>query len=359
MLSFEADPTVAGDSVDTPEGSPVTPAFLETVWPTARPRLVTALRAAGVDEDAAADAVAEAATRALARGLVVDGVDGFCRWAFVVARNVVVDSGRKSQRVVLRDVMPESVDPYDLYRHVESRQRLREAGRVIASMPPGERGALLDTLLARDDEGGGEGEGDADGAGVASASRATTRQAAVALAVRRHRARARLRRAMGAPGGWLGGLGLRRPRWMWRLSRMPSDAVSAMIAMPLLAASVSWFVPPSAAAAVPPAAVAPVGSPRVAAGASAPSSSAASAPARSPKASAGAAVHTAGGTPPPPPPPADGPIKPAQGTAGVSLDSPTGDYARLELGFRANADDRPDGVPAVEVAQVAPVAPPR
>lgn len=217
-------------------GSVLTPTRLEAMWPEARHRIVTSLCAAGVDLEAAEEAMAEAATRALARGLVVEDLDEFCRWAFVVARNVVVDGGRRSRRVVLIDVVPERIDHYDLAGHVETRQRLEEATRVIARMSPIDRHALLDNLVGGSGEGGG-------GGGVGD------RKQAVKQAVRRYRARARLLHALGAPAGWL--TPLRLPKWVGRLSRTPEAAMAAAaaVAVPLMAATL--LAPPTATAGEP------------------------------------------------------------------------------------------------------------
>ncbi|MDQ1439397.1 MAG: hypothetical protein QOK43_3026 [Acidimicrobiaceae bacterium] len=325
--------TGAGAGGDTRPGSAeFTPALLEAMWPVAHRRLVTALRAAGADEDKAEEAVAEAFTRALARRLVIADVDEFCRWAFVVARNAFVDAGRKSRRVVLLDVMPEAVDPYDLASHVESRERLQEARAAIAAMSSSDRGVLIDGLT------GGEAAG--------------SRKEAVSQAVRRHRARARLRQALGAPVGWLG---LRKPRWLWRLSNMPTDAMSAMIALPFLAVTATWFTPSAAStpdAVAPPAVIAAAApAPVVVARPPAPATSA-SAAAR-PTRSGGSGSSGGGGTSTP-----DGPkrpLTPGAGNTSVRLNAPTGDHATVSFGFTYDPDTTQDKVEEVHATTVIPL----
>ncbi|HVF75519.1 MAG TPA: hypothetical protein VM938_10760 [Acidimicrobiales bacterium] len=198
----------------------LTPVLLEDFWPVARDRLVGALRAKGIDAETAEEAVAEAATRALSRGLVVTDVDDFCRWAYIVARNVAMDAKRASTRVLPVGVVPaERPDRYDLGRHVEARQRWRETAAAMRSLSLTDRAALLSTL---DDP-------------VTTVSR----RESVKEAVRRHRARTRLHQALGQAGAFLG----RRfwPHWPWRFTSS-SDSFGALV-VPLLAATVAWLTP--------------------------------------------------------------------------------------------------------------------
>lgn len=190
-------------------------AALERFWPEARERLLRALAALGIDEATAEDAVSEAATRALSRRLVVDDVDHFCRWAFVVARNVALDGNRRANRVVLLDSFPEQVDEYDLADHVLVRDRWRATADAITRLSATDRAALLGQL---DEE------------------PPATRKEAVRQAVRRHRARARLREAMGRLGGWLG---WRRLSSRWPVPPIASwgDGWAALALLPLLALS--------------------------------------------------------------------------------------------------------------------------
>lgn len=169
--------------------STLTPDALAAFWPEAHRRLVGRLCGQGVDPTAAEEAVAEAATRALSRGLRVADVDDFCRWAFVVARNVASDLHRRSQRLVPLESLVEQADRYDLAGDVEQRLRWHDTAHALKSLSPADRTALLSTV---------EGE------------RSLTRREAVRDAVRRHRARGRLRQAMGHAGAFLGWL--RRPR---------------------------------------------------------------------------------------------------------------------------------------------------
>lgn len=203
----------------------VTPERLEAMWPEAHRRIVTSLCAVGIERDAAEEAMAEAATRALARGLVVGDVDEFCRWAYVVARNVVADGKRRSKRVVLTDVVPDRPDTYDLATHVETRDRLVAAGRALAGMSPLDREAIID---------GVDGVDGRDGR--------PERKVSVRHAVRLHRARSRLLRALGAPAGW------RLPRWAWRVSRTPPEVLAAALALPLMTTTALLASPSSASA---------------------------------------------------------------------------------------------------------------
>src|SRR5688500_3248259 len=173
-------------------GKRLTPALLEQFWPVARERLVNALGAHGIADALAEEAVAEAATRALGRDVVVTDVDDFCRWAFVVARNVAHDSTRRSRRMVLVDEVPDRPDTYDLTRHVEARERWRATTGAMEYLSESDRAALLQELEPGEQ---------------------VTRTESVKQAVRRHRARARLRKVLGQLGGWLGWL--RRPPWLW------------------------------------------------------------------------------------------------------------------------------------------------
>lgn len=198
------------------------PTAFDEIWLTARERLTRALRAQGFDEATAEDAVAEAAARAVAQGLVSEDLDDFCRWAFIVARNVARDATRRGSRVVLFDVMPDRVDAYDLAGEVESRHDLREAAAAMRTLSDADRGALLHSLNADDDP-------------------AASRREAVKHAVRRHRARVRLRHALGQAGGFFGWL--RRP-WAWRLDVLGAyDRAGAALLAPLLGMTMGLLSP--------------------------------------------------------------------------------------------------------------------
>lgn len=194
----------------------------DDIWPAARERLTRALRAQGFDEATAEDAVAEAAARAVARGLISEDLDDFCRWAFIVARNVARDAARRGSRVVLFDVVPDRVDAYDLADEVESRHDLREAAAAMRTLSEADRGALLQSLNADGDP-------------------AASRREAVMYAVRRHRARVRLRHALGEVGGFFGWL--RRP-WAWRLDVLGAyDRAGAALLAPLLGMGMGLWSP--------------------------------------------------------------------------------------------------------------------
>src|SRR5207248_672343 len=70
------------------------------VWPEVSARAIGGLVARGIDRDRAADAVQEAAVRALRHRPDVASVDELARWVFVVARNSVIDKSRRRLRTV-------------------------------------------------------------------------------------------------------------------------------------------------------------------------------------------------------------------------------------------------------------------
>jgi hypothetical protein len=194
-------------------GSVLTPDVLEEFWPEAKQRLLGALRSQGISEAVAEDAVSEAVTRALSRGLPVHDVDDFCRWAFIVARNVALDSLRGAQRLTSVAVLPDGPDHYDLVSHVEVRERWRETVDAISSLTELDRVTLLATL----------GEEPVP----------VSRRDAIRDAVRRHRARARLRSAMAHVGAWLGWV--KRPRHSWTQWAAAYDRPASALLVPLLA----------------------------------------------------------------------------------------------------------------------------
>lgn len=207
----------------------LTPDELELLWPQIHGRLFKALRSAGFDAATADDAIAEAATRALSRGLPFGDIDEFCRWGFIVARNVARDLTRRSALLVVLDAVPDQPDSYDLARDVELRQQWRDTADAIKTLNVVDRTAILDVI---------------DGA-----EQPHDRRDAVKLAVRRHRARARLRAALGQAGGYFGWL--RRPRrmqWEWLGAY---DRAGAAVIAPLLAATVAWVSPSPTTAPVP------------------------------------------------------------------------------------------------------------
>lgn len=227
-------------------GSTLTPEILEALWPVAHERLVQRLRACGIDGATAEDAVAEAATRALSRGLHVIDLDDFCRWAFVVARNVAYDTGRRSRHFLPLEAVVEQPDRYDLANHVEMRHEWHATARAMTTLSPADQAALLATL---------------------ETERPLGRREAVRDAVRRHRARLRLRQAMGQAGALVGWL--RRPRdvsrfwpaqWLAQQDRA-ALLLAALVLAPATAPSVGPAVSPEPAAALAPAL--PVDAPRV------------------------------------------------------------------------------------------------
>lgn len=195
--------------------STLTPEALAAFWPAAHDRLVRALRARGVDLATAEDAVAEAAARALSRGLAADNVDDFCRWAFVVARNLVFTSHRRAERLVPLESAADRAADYDLARHVEVREQWQATASAIGGLSTADRLALAGTL-----EDGTTG----------------SRREAVREAVRRHRARARLRHALGHVGGFLGWR--RRPHpwtaWNWGLAWTSPEYAGVALLIPII-----------------------------------------------------------------------------------------------------------------------------
>lgn len=213
MRSDEVRPGAA-ESVLTPE-------LLETFWPVARARLVERLKSRGADTATAEDAAAEAATRALARRVPVTDVEDFCRWAYVVARNVATDSARHRKRLELVEAVPDYADGYDLAHHVEVREQWRKTSAAIDGLATRDRAVLLAVLEPE--------------------RRQMTRKESVHEAIRRHRARARLQRALRHVGGWLGWL--RSPLWPWRAGRSPWSEALAVLLPPLVALTSGGAVP--------------------------------------------------------------------------------------------------------------------
>lgn len=189
---------------------------LGEMWPDVRARVLPRLRAVGTPPDVAEDALADAAVRALARPIFVGGLEDFCRWAFVVARNVVFDGHRRGRRLVFVDALPERADDCDVSARVEGRSRLQQAVEIIGGMSAIDRAALLD--------------------GISGAGMPPDRREAVKHAVRRHRARTRLRHALGAPVGWCWPSGF--SRLCHRVQSGPIEgAIAVAVALPLLVAA--------------------------------------------------------------------------------------------------------------------------
>lgn len=164
-------------------GRPVTDqrAFAD-VWPEVAASVHLALVRRGVDSEAAAEAVQEAAFRALRRlhgARSFDSPDGLLKWAHRVARNVVTDAWRRDARLV--GPVPElPVD--DATELLEWRELLRSTVAAMDDLHPLQREALLAKL--------------AD-------SIPYDKRAQVRESVRRLRARDQLRRVVGRlPVGW-------------------------------------------------------------------------------------------------------------------------------------------------------------
>lgn len=165
--------------------SPLTAQALGAMWPEVRTRLQRSLRRTGAGADAVDEALAEAATRALSRRLPVASPDDFCRWAFVVARNLLVEATRSGQRLVSVPELPERGDGFDVGEHVASRQQLRATVRAFVGLSDADQEAIRSAIAPSP----------VPGRGVLEATR---------MAVRRHRARARLRAVVGAPAAlWI------------------------------------------------------------------------------------------------------------------------------------------------------------
>lgn len=210
----------------------LTPDLLGVFWPTASARVVNTLEGCGVDPGTAEDAVAEAATRALARGLEVSDVDDFCRWLFVVSKNIAVDAARRSKKIVMVEEIPDRASAYDLESDVELRQQWHATADALTSLSEADRLSLLGELAL-------------DGAH-------TSRREAVKHAVRRHRARARLRYALGQVGAWIGGF--RQPwnrAWPWTAAQFDRAGPIAMAALAGLLGLTAPAAPAAPAGVVP------------------------------------------------------------------------------------------------------------
>lgn len=204
------------------ERPPLTAQALGAMWPEVRDRLHRSLRRSGVSEDAVDEALAEVAARALARRLPAGSPDDFCRWAFVVARNLLIDATRGGARTVSLAELPDRGDCYDVGEHVASRQQLRATVRAFGRLSHADQEAIRSAIVPPGRPGRGVLE--------------TTREA-----VRRHRARARLRGVVGVPAA----LWVRFRPVPWAGTSGSRIANLGPLAAPLLLVTTTMFLVPS------------------------------------------------------------------------------------------------------------------
>lgn len=214
---------MASDGLGEDGRSPLTAHALGAMWPEVRTRLHRSLRRTGAGADAVEEALAETATRALSRRLPVASPDDFCRWAFVVARNLLVEATRSGERVVSVPEFPERDDGYDVGEHVASRQHLQATVHAFVGLSDADQEAIRSAIAPSF----------ASGRGVLEATRE---------AVRRHRARARLRAVVGAPAA----LWIRMRPLPWPTSPAGRMAAAGALTAPLLLVTTTMFLfPPS------------------------------------------------------------------------------------------------------------------
>ncbi|HEX7167930.1 MAG TPA: sigma factor [Acidimicrobiales bacterium] len=162
----------------------------EEAWPEVERRVLSGLRARGIDHDVAEEAVQEAAARALRARPVVDSVDELSRWVFTVALRVVVDRSRRRLTTVSLDAIgaaatsdastPVADDAgADVERSAIARLDLARVTRALRGLRALDQASLLSA------------------AGVVDAAAPADRAEAVRDAVRLHRARGRLLDAVG------------------------------------------------------------------------------------------------------------------------------------------------------------------
>jgi len=166
----------------------------------------------GVRPEDAADVVQEVACRALSRGVQFDGPGGLRRWAYTVARNLVVEQARRDARVeLLPDPDVQVTD--DVAVLVERRAVTTNVARAFRRLSSGDQ-----EVLRRAAAGAQVGE--------------QPRKEAVRVNVRRYRARQRL---MAMCEGLLALLG-----WLVRRPARLAIRVAAVAAATVCLAIVLW-----------------------------------------------------------------------------------------------------------------------
>lgn len=151
-------------------------------WPEVEARVRRVLAARGVAPSDREDLLQEVAARALASGVEFASAERFAAWAATVARNLHVQSFRRTEALKAR--MPLLARrPLDAEAELEARLDVAVAAAFVTALSPGERQALL---------------GDTDGVRQPSA-----------FYVQRHRLRQKLLQAMEGLGAFWTGLGRR------------------------------------------------------------------------------------------------------------------------------------------------------
>ena len=144
-------------------------------WPEIELAVRASLLRRGVSREDAADILQETALRAVSRGLQFDSVEGFRRWAFVVARHLVVAQARGRRATAVAAVPDAPAAGADVAATVEGRMAAAAVVSALGQMSASDRHAIRGAI-------------DAPAAPAPSISR----REYVKVAVRRHRARQRL-----------------------------------------------------------------------------------------------------------------------------------------------------------------------
>ncbi|MDX6273342.1 MAG: hypothetical protein QOJ92_552 [Frankiales bacterium] len=177
-ISAGGEPAVAGLPGTRREHSLLTDPDAEQVWAQVQARLTAYLLARGAQLADAQDICQEVGARALERGVPYAHADDLLAWCLRVGRNLLIDDGRRRDRVRGLAVVPDQV------RDVEAEAVLSLRAR--------------DVLLAMREL------SETDRTALTGSERPLDRRHANRLAVRRHRARARLLKLIGGAlaAGW-------------------------------------------------------------------------------------------------------------------------------------------------------------
>ncbi len=164
-------------------------------WQVAAPQIKAVLSAQGISRHVIDDAIQSTAERALKADFGgFESQSHFTAWCIVVARRIVIDDFRRTQREVLAESLPEAVDDRDLVDRVAAILACDLVGDAMSSLSRRELAILFDR------------------------SETESRTESVRLAVARHRIRQRLRAASNGLAGVLAGL----RRGVWRFFRRAS-----------------------------------------------------------------------------------------------------------------------------------------
>ncbi|HET6793693.1 MAG TPA: sigma-70 family RNA polymerase sigma factor [Acidimicrobiales bacterium] len=198
------------------EGGPVTEDFAErlaAVWDEVAGRLTAYLRRRGVDHHSAEDAVQEAASEAVCRGVAFSGADDLFAWTSRVAYRKAVGQYRKRSRTDLTPDVGEGPAADDVQDRAGARMALDLLREAVAGLEPADR-ALLGLSGAVDDPPPGLTAG--------------------AEKVRRHRLRKRLLVAVDSVLGLLFWLGRRLKRPAPRAGLAAAGLTLAAAVVPLV-----------------------------------------------------------------------------------------------------------------------------